>query len=350
MKLKTIACTLAAAALMQMTAAADTIETLNVPSSQITGDTFPVQITINSDQNIGYMQAVLNYDDSIIEFVDGDAVGGGGAITVNTFPMSNPDQIDCVLNFRAVGEGYSDITLGNGYVFSPDGIVLAELNSTASVEVISDQPQQPDDAEDKDTPDAPAETVSQETESKPEDDSSEAAVTSAPDESVHESQAETQPETSQPEAAVVPKGYLASLSCDAGVLDPAFSYDVFAYTVYVDSDTENVKFNAVPSDTNDVITYSSDGKLDHGKNVRKITVTSDEGTETVYTVTVFRDEEGADSSSKSDSSDGKTERDKFKDLLNPALAIILVTLVVALFIVIMWIKSLGKNKKGKRKK
>ena len=53
----------------------------------------------------------------------------------------------------------------------------------------------------------------------------------------------------------------------------------------------------------------------------------------------------AKKSDKNSSSKKESTEDKYKRLLNPALAIILVTLIVALFIVINWTMKLGKKKK-----
>ena len=167
-----------------------------------------------------------------------------------------------------------------------------------------------------------------------------------------ESKAEETPaQTTQPVMPVV-QGYLTELTCDAGNLTPDFKYDVFEYTVYADSSAERAELTGTPAAFSDVVTYSSGGELNFGNNIRTVTVTAEDGTENVYTVNIIRAEQEVkeNKTEKKDSAAPKTEHDKYKDMLNPALAIVLVTLIVSLFIVLSWIKGLGKNKKNKKGK
>ena len=131
MKISTFGTALAAAALFQLTAYADTTDTITVSGTPAVGETFTVNIRIESDSDIGYLNSSLEYDDSVIEFSGGDAWGGGGLITINSFPGEDSGVLDCALTFTAVGEGDSNITLTNGYVFSIDGTVLEQPDSSA---------------------------------------------------------------------------------------------------------------------------------------------------------------------------------------------------------------------------
>lgn len=331
MKKRIFALVIGLAAAMQLTAYGDTYDSISVSGTPTVGDTFTVtiKVTNDSDDDLGYLQASLEYDDAVIEFVGGDAIGGGGLISVHTFPDAQPDTIECALTFKAVGEGDSTLTLSNGYVFSAEGVVLSEPSSSGSVHVDGEPVTEelPDDSSEVEEP----------------DDSSEVEiVTEAPD--VTEPDIDTdEPEEPMP----VVQGYLTSLKCDVGELEPEFAYNIFEYTVHVDYDTLTAELTGTAAAFSDIVTYSDAGELKVGDNIRTVRVVAEDGSENIYTVNIIRDA----AKGKASSVGSKAERDKLKDTLNPALAIVLVTLVVALAIVIIWIRGnvSGKNK-GKKKK
>ncbi|MBP5268853.1 MAG: cadherin-like beta sandwich domain-containing protein, partial [Ruminococcus sp.] len=290
------------------------------------GETFTVNIRIESDSDIGYLNSSLEYDDSVIEFTGGDAWGGGGLITINSFPGADSGVLDCSLTFTAVGEGDSNITLTNGYVFSIDGTILEQPDSSASVHVAAANEDVQDDESEIPDDSSAYENIPNDT-----------TVSEAPEETVTE-----EPQYQQP----VVQGYLIGLTCTAGELSPEFTYDNFEYTVNADSSCETADLNATAAAFSDTVTISGGGELDYGENILTATVTAEDGTVNVYTVKVIRaEDDGAKKSDKNSSSKKESTEDKYKRLLNPALAIILVTLIVALFIVINWTMKLGKKKK-----
>lgn len=327
MKLRAFPALLLTAALFPLTACADTYDSITVDGTTNAGDTFTVGINVYSDESIGYMQTSVEYDDSVIEYVGGDAVGGGGFLTLNAFPVVSPDTVECQLTFVAVGEGDCTVSLSNGYVFSTDGIVLSQPSAVAYVHV--------------------------------DDYGGEYEETGSPDESLavpspeyteeNDSSAETEavtPSTEEEPEHQASSGTLSDLSCTAGLLTPAFSPDVFEYTVYAAYSAESAQLSGTASDDNDVISYTGSDELAVGSNLRTVTVTSADGSSTVYTVNVIRaasDESGSDEK-KVNSAPASTINDIYKDTLNPALGIILVTLVVALFIVLYWLRGLFKKK------
>jgi len=326
MKISTFGTALAAAALFQLTAYADTTDTITVSGTPAVGETFTVNIRIESDSDIGYLNSSLEYDDSVIEFTGGDAWGGGGLITINSFPGEDSGVLDCALTFTAVGEGDSNITLTNGYVFSIDGTVLEQPDSSASVHVAAANEDVQDDESEIQDDSSAYENIPNDT-----------TVSEAPEETVTEA-----PQYQQP----VVQGYLIGLTCTAGELSPEFTYDNFEYTVNADSSCETAELNATAAAFSDTVSISGSGELDYGENILTATVTAEDGTVNVYTVKVIRaEDDGAKKSDKNSSSKKESTEDKYKRLLNPALAIILVTLIVALFIVINWTMKLGKKKK-----
>lgn len=326
MKISTFGTALAAAALFQLTAYADTTDTITVSGTPAVGETFTVNIRIESDSDIGYLNSSLEYDDSVIEFTGGDAWGGGGLITINSFPGADSGVLDCSLTFTAVGEGDSNITLTNGYVFSIDGTILEQPDSSASVHVAAANEDVQDDESEIPDDSSAYENIPNDT-----------TVSEAPEETVTE-----EPQYQQP----VVQGYLIGLTCTAGELSPEFTYDNFEYTVNADSSCETADLNATAAAFSDTVTISGGGELDYGENILTATVTAEDGTVNVYTVKVIRaEDDGAKKSDKNSSSKKESTEDKYKRLLNPALAIILITLIVALFIVINWTIKLGKKKK-----
>ncbi|MBE6868538.1 MAG: hypothetical protein E7494_07200 [Ruminococcus albus] len=326
MKISTFGTALAAAALFQLTAYADTTDTITVSGTPAVGETLTVNIRIESDSDIGYLNSSLEYDDSVIEFTGGDAWGGGGLITINSFPGEDSGVLDCALTFTAVGEGDSNITLTNGYVFSIDGTVLEQPDSSVSVHVAAANEDVEDDESEIPDDSSAYENIPNDT-----------TVSEAPEETVTE-----EPQYQQP----VVQGYLIGLTCTAGELSPEFTYDNFEYTVNADSSCETAELNATAAAFSDTVSISGGGELDYGENILTATVTAEDGTVNVYTVKVIRaEDDGAKKSDKNSSSKKESTEDKYKRLLNPALAIILVTLIVALFIVINWTMKLGKKKK-----
>ena len=369
------------ASALVITAHAETYDSISVSDTPSAGDNFTVTVSISSDSDIGYLQSTLEYDESVIEFVSGDAMGGGGIVNVKGFPTDDAKSVSCVLTFKALAEGDSTLTLSNGYVFSPDGVVLEETSSAAFLHV--DGPSDGDGEEQSESnaelPVIPIESDESETDSKADnsgdskndtdskaeseaDDSYELSVSAGTDSSLTEeidAQNETQTgndiDTEAPtqSAETVPQGYLADLSCSEGLLTPAFSYDVFDYTVYVDNAVKSAALSFTAASIEDIVSCSGGDELEVGDNIRKVTVTSPDGSGTEYTVKIVRaaaDENAADLRNKDQSDTSSQPHDRYKDILNPALAIVLVTLVVALFIVIFWIRSLGKGKKKKKKK
>lgn len=289
------------------------------------GQEFAVSITFSADSNIGSVQATLTYDDSAVEFVSGDnASGGGGVLTVNGFPEEMSAEVTFEFSFRALAQGEAAFELTNCAVYSPESDLIGSPTAYAKVTVGGDK----------------VETTT------------EVTTTSKPE--------ETTENTKKPSDGIPDKGVLTALTVDKGELTPAFAYNVYDYKVYVDNSVDNVEIEGTTASLSDYIWYTGTSECAVGENVRTITVTDVDGNETTYTVTIIRaadgetvqtetkDEESKikkpDSSSLG-SSKNEDPMDPYKKLLNPALAIVLVVLVIALFVVIIWIK--GKVKGGK---
>ncbi len=88
---------------------------------------------------------------------------------------------------------------------------------------------------------------------------------------------------------------LSNITTNKGVLTPTFNKDTKEYEITVNSSVNDITLTATASNSKSTITYSFNNKeykefknipLEDGANVVFITVTAEDGTETVYTVTV----------------------------------------------------------------
>ncbi len=346
----------AAVSVFSLTAYADTGAAIECDKNVANGELFKVEVTINSDEDIGLLSANLSYNEEVIEFVDGDGSGGGGHINVQGFPDTDPQILTLTLYFQAVGQGDSQLMLQNAYVFSPEGIVIGNPGVSANVTVTGEVEVTTADIvlETEPTTDTTTETQPTATEA-PETapvQTNEPAVTQAPEET--ETVAEST--ETEPTSDVPLQGVLVSLTVDHGKLVPDFSYDVYDYTVNVGYEVDNVEIEGVTASPYDYIWYEGSSECAVGENIRTITVTDSNGISTAYTVRIIRAEEGQAVSEEESSevtkdssaaSSRKDNSEKYKKTLNPALAIVLIVLVVSLVIIIMW--TVGRFKKLKKK-
>lgn len=86
---------------------------------------------------------------------------------------------------------------------------------------------------------------------------------------------------------------LKTLSIEGVELTPEFSSDVTAYSVRLVNDEESLKITAEPEDTNSTVKIEGNEKLTLGENAILITVTAQDGSTKVYTITATKDEKVA---------------------------------------------------------
>ena len=84
---------------------------------------------------------------------------------------------------------------------------------------------------------------------------------------------------------------LNSLEVEDYTLDPEFNKDITSYAITVPSDVDDVHVNAVPDDPTATVTVEGADNLQPGENTITVTVTADDGTPKVYTITVTKEEE-----------------------------------------------------------
>ena len=297
----------------------------SVPRNAVNkGSEFSVDLKFTADDPIGFVTAMLSYNDDVLEFQSSDFIsGGGGVLTINAFPDSSSKEMKVTVNFKAKSSGKSKIDLSNCYITSDDGTQIGSPTAYGYITVSGNS--------------------------------------SVVDSSENES-------SSEPDKLGDPnKGYLKSLTVSKGVLKPAFAYDIYDYTVDVDYDVDFLEIYGETANSTDQIWYTGNENLIEGKNVRTVKVTDKQGYNHVYTITINRaknpypneEQEQIDNSSTSvesiqDSSsssavpvivedDDKGFFDKNKDIITTGLVIVLATLIIAVIVIIIWLKRKRKQ-------
>ncbi|MBQ9375714.1 MAG: cadherin-like beta sandwich domain-containing protein [Ruminococcus sp.] len=300
--------------------------TIGVPKSVEAGKDFTVSVKITAENDIGFVQGMISYDDSVAEFKSSDfASGGSGVININGFPDSPSKELSFNITFTALNNGNCKMSLTNCFVTSPEGDQIGSPTADATVSVKGDAPAN--------------------------NDTSKGDLSGTPE-----------------------QGCLKSLTVSQGELKPAFAYDIYDYHVDVGADVESCEIEGVTANPTDMIWYTGNENLAVGDNVRTIKVTDKDGYSHVYTVTITRAQSSVttttvqtevatttvepyveDVSSVSDASsraiidDKENGLDKYK-FLTPALIIVLITLIIALVVLIVWLKKKGGKKSGKRRR
>lgn len=296
----------------------------NIPKNAAAGSNFSVSLKVSADKDIGFVSAMITYDDTFAEFVPSDnASGGDGIVNLKGFPDEASKELNFKLNFKALRSGTCKMNLTNCFITSPDGDQIGSPNAYANITIAG---------------------------STASNGSGESSVSSNTDSNGQPTQ-----------------GYLKSLTVSEGVLKPNFSFDIYDYHVDVDEDVEICEIEGKTASDTDSIWYTGNENLIIGNNVRTIRVTDKDGNSHVYTITITRagnssSEQSTDSSFtelitgadsydnnadslSSDLSSLRTDTDddedalaKYRKILTPALIIILVALIIALIVLIVWLK------------
>lgn len=298
-----------------------------IPKNTATGKNFSVSLKVTADKDIGFVTAMITYDDTVAEFSPSDnASGGDGIINLKGFPDNASKELTFKLNFKALKSGTCRMNLTNCFVTSPDGDQIGSPTAYANVTVTGSG--------------------------------------SNSNDSHNENSVSSNTDNKQP-----PQGYLKSLTVSEGVLKPDFSFDIYDYHVDVDENVEICEIEGETASDTDSIWYTGNENLIVGNNVRTIEVTDKDGNSHVYTITITRagnplsseqikddsssaslnteisDSDDTDISANSDSSSLKAVTDdedglaKYRKILTPALIIILIALIIALVVLVIWLRK-----------
>lgn len=190
-----------------------------------------VHVTVSSDVNMGALNSIITYDDTILEFVTDaseEAAGASGTIHIIDTYESGAESAEYVLNFKALEVGQCTISMDETVIEEYDSANVVEANSTPLIINVEKN-----------------ESVSAETR-------------------------------------------LSDLIIAQAVVEENFSPDVYEYHATVETMTEQLIFSALPMDSEAVVAVDAPQSLAYGENIIKITVTALSGDVSEYTIYVTR--------------------------------------------------------------
>ena len=189
-------------------------------ASGTVGDTVSVSVSIDASFDIGAATIYVSYDSSKLEPSSGSNTG---TVTCNFLDSSASRSQQTSISFRIKSAGTSSLTVvGDSKVISMDYENASISKSSGSI-----------------TGEAPASYSSDNT--------------------------------------------LSSLEISPGVLSPAFSPNVTAYTTSVGNDCDRLTVSATPNDSKATVKVSGT-RMDTGLNTTTITVTAENGSKKTYTI------------------------------------------------------------------
>ena len=234
-KLKYIFCTAAASMLLSITALAATGQiSFSDPSVTLGTDVNVTMKVKSSDGTLSKADITVAYDTSVLEFVSGtDADGGAGTVRIHGASNgAGTGELAYNLKFKTLTAGPTSITVSTQEVYDTDeALVDITHQGSSTVQVAA-------------------------------------------------------------EASASGDASLAELTVSPGELSPAFSADVTSYDVTVGTDVDRLAINAVAAGEGASVSVSGNDALNMGENAVSITVKAQDGTQTVYSLKVTKQEGG----------------------------------------------------------
>ena len=218
------------------------------------GEEVKVSVDIDTDSAIDSVEAYINYDNNVLEYLSGaeGVSGGNGTLKI----------ADSIAEEEAAEKSYS-LT----FRAKKKGVCIMEFSEQPVVYEIGTQ---------------------------------EAMSVSYEDISVRVKKASILSNNTQ----------LDSLQVSPGTLEPSFSKTVREYKVYVGADTDTLTVSAVPSDTEATIAVNGNEGLAEGENLVVVSVTSPSGKRRKYKIYVQKEAEEPETSPETEP---EKEKEKEKD-------------------------------------
>lgn len=212
-----------------------------------------VQINVSSDVCIGYINSLISYDDTVLEYVsDSDDAAAGASGTINILDTFAEGTYDTtyVLKFKALEVGQCQIVI--------DEAVIEEFETTNVM------------------------------------DASTSSVTV----------------TVETNNSVSSESRLSDLLIAPANVDETFDSDIYEYHAAVGVETEQIMLSAIPADDDAVVTINMPDTLSIGENKIVITVTALSGDYSEYVIYVNRLQTALP---ESDASDADVETEAIDD-------------------------------------
>lgn len=208
-------------------------------SSLKIGDTISVTVSVSTEGAIGSYSLPVSYNSSVLEYTGGAGNGGGGTVMIAGYGDGSQTRLSANLNFKAIGNGTSNIATSGGEVYGWDESVLDISHAGASITVSAPQTPNEGNAGSSDTP-----------------------LSGSGDNS------------------------LKSLEISPGTLNPSFQSGTTAYTVELPRDTKAIVVSALPNDSKATVSVTHHNDLEPGANKTYIVVTAENGTQKTYVLNV----------------------------------------------------------------
>ena len=195
------------------------------------GDKLTVTVKFSAPETMYAVEGVLNYDSSVLKFVEGEDSNSASAGSVIIAGSANGKSKSVKVTFSAIAAGSSVISLSSPKYVSENEVTMEGCGATVSVK-------------DKN-------------------------------------------------AAQSSNANLKSLWISAGTLSPAFSPNTTSYTIKIPYDKTVLTVSANPEDSSATVTVEGSKNMKVGQNKRVIKVTAGNGTVKEYTLNISRlDENG----------------------------------------------------------
>lgn len=224
------------------TSAAGTIIAFSKKSLTV-GEAVTVTVSLDAGEAMYATGCVINYDNNVLSYTSGNAVGGAGSVQIAEAP-SGETKVSYSLTFTAIAAGSCTISVADCKyeVLGANGAESRGLSGASATLTVKD-------------------------------------------------------------AALSANANLSALSLSTGTLSPRFSASRTSYTVAVKNSVTECKIYATAADSGAKVEVSGESALKIGKNVRTVTVTAPSGAQKVYTITINRSETDEEISSEETSTD-----------------------------------------------
>lgn len=245
---------------------------ISVSSSNIQkGDTVTVTVSINCSDAIGAYTYYLSYNSSVMEYISGSGSGGGGTVSYAGYGDGSSKSASASFTFKAIAAGSSSFSTSGADFYTWDEETCSVSHASASVSVLAGSS-------------GGTTGGSSEGSSGGSSEGSSGGSSGGSSENTTEATEATTEELSD-------NYYLSTLEITPGTLSPAFSKEQYSYTTTVPGETEMLVINAIPEDSNAMVSIEGNEGLKPGTvNTITITVTAETGDQIVYTLDVTCEE------------------------------------------------------------
>ncbi|MBQ9961646.1 MAG: cadherin-like beta sandwich domain-containing protein [Firmicutes bacterium] len=217
------------------------------------GNTITVTVKY-SGATYGSVAADINYDKSYLQFQSCSTTSGGGngKITVSMVG-ANESSLSCTVKFKALKAGSTSVRVDTVEAYNMDGEELSAASKSSSITI------------------------------------------------------------KDPSTAASSNANLASLKVSAGTLSPAFSANTTSYKVNVANSVTSCTLSVKTADSKATYKISGSSSLAVGNNVRKVTVTAENGATKTYTITIVRAAKSSSDGGNNSQGGGDKEENKRPD-------------------------------------